>query len=102
MATAAEVAQIVEKIKVLENSHLELKDLFTRAITAQSSQTGGHSSEVHGTARLNFREAERHMPKEYSGKSINFSEYVFKIEAYITILVGAANWPGGLVSPTAR
>ena len=47
------------------------------------------------------------MPNEYSGKSVNFSlcilsEYVFKIEAYITILVGAANWPGGLVSPTAR
>ena len=26
------------------------------------------------------------MPKEYSGKSVNFSEYVFKIEAYMTIL----------------
>ena len=82
MATAAEVAEIVGRIIALETSHADMKDLFARAIAAQGSSSGGH----HDQAKLNFREAERHMPKDYNGKSVTFAEFCFKIESYMTAL----------------
>ena len=82
MATAAEIAEIVRKVRELETGHVQLKDLFTRAITSQ----GTSASASQGQARLNFREAERHMPKDYNGKSVTFAEFCFKIESYMTAL----------------
>ena len=33
----------------------------------------------------NFRQAERHTPKEFSGKSGGYADVVFKMEAYVSI-----------------
>ena len=82
MATATEIAEIVRKLRELEVgqrlrvTHAEMKDLFAQAVVAQGSSSPGH----HGHTRLNFREAERHMPKDYGGKSAPSAEFSFKIE----------------------
>ena len=81
MATADQIAAILAKLQQLETEQATLKDLFLRA-TASVPASGSSG----GTAKLNFREAERQMPKEFSGKSIAFAEYCFKIEAYMATL----------------
>ena len=80
MATATEIAEIVRKLhelmvgqQQLHAARAKMKDLFARAVVAQGSSSAGH----HGHTRLNFREAERHMPKDYGGKSA--AEFSFKI-----------------------
>ena len=79
MATAAQLSEIVAKLQQLETEQTLLKDLFTRASTSSSERR-------EGSARLNFREAEKQMPQEYGGKGVNFAEFCFKIEAYMTAL----------------
>ena len=54
-----------------------MKDLFNRALRA--SQAG---SDV----KLNFRQAERHMPGMFHGKATEDTEDIFKMEACLSTL----------------
>ena len=99
MATAAEIAEIVRKLRELEvgqqqlqAAHAEMQDPFVRAVVAQGSSSAGH----HGHTRLNFREGERHMPKDCGGKTAPFAEFSFKNESYMTAL-DPTDWRGELV-----
>ena len=65
-----------------------MKDLFNRAL--RTSQSG---SDV----KLNFRQAERHMPGMFSGKATEHTEHKFKMEAYLSTLD-----PGGKGSKILR
>ena len=80
MATIEQITEIVQKLTQLENEQVLLRDLFARAAAAHS--TGGGAA----SGRLNFREAERHMPREYDGKNINWTELCFRIESYMTTI----------------
>ena len=72
MATAEQLAQIVAKLQHLESEQVTMKDLFNRAIRATSGGAGG--------SKLNYREAERRMAKEFNGKGSGYAEYVFKMK----------------------
>ena len=92
MTTATEIAEIVLTLGELEVgeqqlqvAHAETKDVFAWAVVAQGSQ-GSSSAGHHGHTRLTFREAQRHVPKDYAGKSASFGEFSFKIESYMTAL----------------
>ena len=69
--------EIVAKMRELETEQNLMKDLFNRA--QRKSQSSGEET-------LNFRHAERHMPGMFNGKAIECTEYIFKMEAYMSIL----------------
>ena len=43
-------------------------------------------SQSSGEGKLNFRHAERHMPGMFHGKATEYTEYIFKMEAYMSTL----------------
>ena len=43
-------------------------------------------SQSSGEGKLNFRHAERHMPVMFNGKATEYTEYIFKMEAYMSTL----------------
>ena len=43
-------------------------------------------SQSSGEEKLNFRHAERHMPGMFNGKATEYTEYIFKMEAYMSTL----------------
>ena len=55
-----------------------MEDLFNRAVRSIQSHPGD--------SWLNFRRVERHMSKEFSGKSGGYAEFAFKMEAHMSIL----------------
>ena len=54
-----------------------MKDLFNRALRMSQSS---------GKGKQNFRHAERHLPGMFNGKATEYTEYIFKMEAYTTTL----------------
>ena len=76
--TGAHHTEIVSKLQQLEIEQAVMKDLFNRAVRS--------SPPTSGDSKLNVRQAERHVPKEFSGKSGGYAEFVFKIEAYMSTL----------------
>ena len=77
MVSVEQANEIVAKLRELETEQNIMKDLFNRAL--RTSQSG---SDV----KLNFRQAERHMPGMFSGKATEYTEYIFKMEAYLSTL----------------
>ena len=75
------ISDIATKVQALDHEQGLMKDLFARAV--RGGQEGGGAR---ADRKLNYREAERHMPKEFSGKGAMFSDYVFRMESYMTIL----------------
>ena len=73
MVTTEQMGTVLARLQQLEHDQSMLRDLFTRAVGSGAGQG----------VKLNYREAEKHMPKEYSGKGLAFAEYVFKMEAYL-------------------
>ena len=69
--------EIVAKMRELETEQNLMKDLFNRALRMSQSS---------GEGKLNFRHAERHMPVMFNGKATEYTEYTFKMEAYISTL----------------
>ena len=43
-------------------------------------------SHLSGEGKLNFRHAERHMPGMFNGKATEYTEYIFKMEAYMSTI----------------
>ena len=77
MVSVEQATEIVAKMRELETEQNLMKDLFNRALrTSQSS----------GEGKLNFRHAERHMPGMFNGKATEYTEYIFKMEAYMSTL----------------
>ena len=81
MVSVEQANEIVAKRRELETEQNLMKDLFNRAL--RTSQSG---SEV----KLNFCQAERHMPGMFNGKATEYTEYIFKMEAYRSTLVQEA------------
>ena len=54
-----------------------MKNLFNRALRMSQSS---------GEGKLNFRHAERHMPGMFNGEATEYTEYIFKMEAYMSTL----------------
>ena len=52
-----------------------MKDMFNSAV--RTNQTGGDG-------KLNFHQAERHMPVMFNGKATEHTEYIFKMEAHLS------------------
>ena len=77
MVSVAQANEIVAMLGELETEQSLIKYLFNRAL--RKSQSG---SDV----KLNFRQAERHMPGMFNGKSTEYTEYIFKTEAYLSTL----------------
>ena len=68
----------MNKLQQPETEQAVTKDFFNHA--ARSSQS--HSDD----GKLNFRQAERYVPNQFSGKSGGYAELVFKREAYMSTL----------------
>ena len=81
MVRVEQTNEIVAKLRELETEHNLMKNLLNRAL--RTSQSG---SDV----KLNFRQGERHMPGMFKGKATEDTEYMFKMEAYLSTL-----HPGG-------
>ena len=77
MVSVEQANEIVAKLRELDTEQKIMKDLFNRAL--RMSQSG---SDV----KLNFREEERHMPGMFNGKSTECTEYIFKMDAYLSTL----------------
>ena len=87
MAIATESAQIVPKFSRVGGGTAAASGRTCRDERPFRSGGGGTRELIgrhHGHTRLNFREAERRMPKENGGKSASFAEFSFKIESYMT------------------
>ena len=93
MVSVEQANEVVAKPRELESEHNLMKDLFNRAL--RTSQSG---SDV----KLNFRQAEQHMPG--IGKATEHTEYIFKfsIMGFLKIflskkvlgVVGSCCWVG--------
>ena len=68
---------IVAKLRELETEQNLMKDAFNRA--SRTSQSGSG-------VKLGSRQAERHMPGMFSGLATECTEYIFKMEAYLSTL----------------
>ena len=77
MVSVEQANEIVAKPRELGVEQHLMRDLFNRALRANQS-----GSDV----KLNFRQAERHMPGMFSGKATKLTEYIFKMEAYLSTL----------------
>ena len=77
MVSVEQANEVVAKPRELETEQNLMKDLFNRAL--RTSQPG---SDV----KLNFRQAERHMPGMFTGKATEYTECTFKMEAYSSTL----------------
>ena len=64
-------------MRELETEQNLMKDLFNRALRMSQSS---------GEGKLNFRHAERHMLEMFNGKATEYTEYIFKMEAYMSTL----------------
>ena len=82
MVTVEQANEIVATLRELETENL-MKDLFNRAL-----RTSHSGSDV----KLNLRQAERHMPGMFNGKATEYTEYVFKMEAYLSTLDPGGNF----------
>ena len=61
MATIEHISEVMNKPQQLEMEPAVVKDLFNH---------GARSSQAHsGDSKLNFRQTQRHVPKEFSGNS---------------------------------
>ena len=69
--------EIVAKMPELETEQNLMKDLFNRALRMSQSS---------GEGKLNFRHADRHMPGMFNGKATEYTEHIFKMEAYMSTL----------------
>ena len=56
-----------------------MKDLFNRALRTGSG------------VKLNFRHAERHMPGMFNGKATEYTEHIFKMDAYLSTMDPGGN-----------
>ena len=77
MVSVEQANEIVAKMRELETEQNLMKDLFNRAL---------RMSQWSGEGTLNFRHAERHMPGMFNGKATENTEYIFKMEAYMSTL----------------
>ena len=77
MVSVEQANEIVAKMWELETEQNLMKDLFNRALRMSQSS---------GEGKLNFRHAERHMPGMFNGKATEYTEYIFKMEAYMSTL----------------
>ena len=77
MVSVEQANEIVAKMRELETEQNLMKDFFNRA--SRMSQSSGEG-------KLNFRHAERHMPGMFNGKATEYTEYIFKMEAYMSTL----------------
>ena len=69
--------EIVPLLRELHTEHNLMEDLFNSAM--RTSQTGGDG-------KLNFRQAKRHMPVMFNGTPTEYTEYTFKMKAYVSTL----------------
>ena len=76
-ASVEQANEIVAKLRELETEQNLIEDLFNRAL-----RTSHSGSDV----KLNFRQAERHMPGMVNGEATENTEYMFKMEAYLSTL----------------
>ena len=83
MVSVEQANEIVAKLRELETEQNLMKDLFNR-----SFRTGQSGSDV----KLNFRQAERHMPGMLNGKATEYLEYTFKMEAHLSTLDPGGKW----------
>ena len=90
MVSVEQANGIVAKMRELETEQNLMKDLFNRALRMSQSS---------GEGKLNFRHAERHLPGMFSGKATEYTEYIFKTEAYMSTLDPAGK--GGEILRTA-
>ena len=90
MVSVEQANEIVAKMRELETEQNLLKDLFNRALRMSQSS---------GEEKLNFRHAERHMPGMFIGKATEYTEYIFKMDAYMSTLDPAGK--GGEILRTA-
>ena len=74
MVSVEQANEIVAKMRELETEQNLMKDLFNRALRMSQST---------GEGKLNFRHAERHM---FNGKATEYTDYIFKIKAYMSTL----------------
>ena len=77
MVSVERANEIVAKMRELETEQNLMKDLFNRALRMSQSS---------GEGKQNFRHAERHMPGMFNGKATEYTEYIFKMEAYMNTL----------------
>ena len=77
MVSVEQANETVAKMRELETEQNLMKDLFNRALRMSQSS---------GEGKLNFRHAERHMPGMFNGKATEYTEYMFKMEAYMSTL----------------
>ena len=84
MVSVEQANEIVAKMRELETEQNLMKDLFNRALRMSQSS---------GEVKLNFRHAERHVLGMFNGKATEYTEYIFKMEAYMSTLDPAgARW----------
>ena len=67
-----------------------MKELLNRAMRTIKTGSDG---------KLNFRQAERHMPGMFNGKATENTEHTFKVEAYVSTL---KIWRGWGCNPRSR
>ena len=70
MVSVEQANEIVAKPRGLGTEQNLKKNMFNRAL--RTSQSGGDG-------KLNFRQAERHMPGMFNGKATECTEYMFKM-----------------------
>ena len=72
MFSVEQANEIVVMLRELEMEQKLTKDMFNRAL--RRSQSGRE-------VKLNFRQAERHMPGVFNGKATGDTEYILELEA---------------------
>ena len=77
MVSVEQANEVVAKQRELETEQNLMKDSFNRAVRANQSGSD---------MKLNFRQAERHMPGVFNGNATEHTEYTFKMEAYLCTL----------------
>ena len=90
MVSVEQANEIVATLRELDTEQNLMKDLFNRALRMSQSS---------GEEKLNFRHAERHMPGMFNGKATEYTEYIFKMDAYMSTLDPAGK--GGEILRTA-
>ena len=69
IATTEQITETANKLQHLQMEQAVMNDLFNHAVRSFPSHSGD--------SKLNFRQAERHMPKAFSGKSGRYVDFVF-------------------------